>query len=98
MFDIGRHIYLFLLLLILRFEFTEKVLFRRGNFLLPHLLYTGHEDDYVIELANEVRKVLGVIEIENTKEIISQSSSYISVKSLGFPISWPLPESVVADS
>lgn len=62
------------------------------------MLYTGHEDDYVIELANEVRKVLGVMEIGNSKEIISQSPSYISMKPLGFPISWPLPESVVADS
>lgn len=60
----------------------------------------GHEDDYVIELANEVRKVLGTVGIGMPKEKkLLGPSSYIPLKPLSSPIKVrPLPEGVVMDS
>ncbi|KZT75676.1 cation transport regulator-like protein 2-like [Dorcoceras hygrometricum] len=46
---------------------------------------TGHEDEYVIELANEVRKVLGGLQKE---KLIGEShiSSPLKLKALPEPI------------
>ena len=59
----------------------------------------GHEDDYVIELANEVRKVLGVLGICIPKEKRLLGPSHIPLKSLVSPINLRrLPEAVAMDS
>lgn len=62
---------------------------------------TGHEDDMVIELANEVRKVLGIVRggggIPMEKRLIGPS--HIPLKSHIPPlILRPLPEALAMDS
>ncbi|KAK9279401.1 hypothetical protein L1049_013080 [Liquidambar formosana] len=53
----------------------------------------GHKDDYVIELANEVRKVLGVMGTGVTKEKKLVGPPHISVLQLR-----PHPEAIATDS
>lgn len=68
-------------------------------FLMEKALFEmGHEDDYIIELANEVRKVLGVLglEIPNEKRTLRPSTSS-SIKGLSSPLKLqPLPEVLAA--
>lgn len=60
---------------------------------------TGHEDDYVIELANEVRKVVLNLGLAMTKDKRLLGSSYMRLSSLVSPINLRmLPEVVAADS
>jgi hypothetical protein len=63
------------------------------------LLYTGHEDDYVIELANEVRKVLGVVNVvPSDKKLVGpaqlQHSPHAPIPTLQLH---PLPEPIALD-
>lgn len=48
--------------------------------------WTGHEDDMVIELANEVRKVLGTVGAASVKE----------KKLVGLPTMLPVPAHISA--
>ncbi|XP_051137204.1 gamma-glutamylcyclotransferase 2-1-like [Andrographis paniculata] len=51
-------------------------------FLLEKAMFDiGHEDDYVIELANEVRKVLGMTKGDSPKEKKLLGASYVPLKS-----------------
>lgn len=56
----------------------------------------SHEDDYIIELANEVRKVLGIAEsVPKEKKLLSPSQ--IPLKSHISPVKLhPLPEAIAA--
>ncbi|KAL3645842.1 Gamma-glutamylcyclotransferase 2-1 [Castilleja foliolosa] len=65
-------------------------------FLLEKAMFDiGHEDDYIIELANEVRKVLGVVEKENKLS----GPSDVSLKSSLSPIKLAkLTEAIAMDS
>lgn len=61
---------------------------------------TGHEEDYVIELANEVRKALGVENIvPNDKKLVGpaqlQHQPHVPISTL--PLN-PLPEPIALDS
>ncbi|XP_050220155.1 gamma-glutamylcyclotransferase 2-1 [Mercurialis annua] len=69
-------------------------------FLLEKALFDiGHEEDMVIELANEVRKVLGIVGNEISKETKLAGSSHFALKSLITPLQLrPFPEAVVLDS
>ncbi|KAK4486250.1 hypothetical protein RD792_008920 [Penstemon davidsonii] len=72
-------------------------------FLLEKALFDiGHEDDYVIELANEVRKVLGVVGgVLKDKKLSLSGPSYVpTLKSSSMsPIKLrPLPEAIAMDS
>ncbi|KAK6912392.1 Glutathione-specific gamma-glutamylcyclotransferase [Dillenia turbinata] len=59
----------------------------------------GYEDDLVIELANEVRKVLGVLGITIAKEKRVCSPSHVHVKSRISSLQLrPLPDAIVMDS
>ncbi|KAH6790950.1 ChaC-like family protein [Perilla frutescens var. frutescens] len=58
----------------------------------------GHEDEYVIGLANEVRKVLGIVSVV-VKEKKLSSPSLVPLKSSLSPIKLaPLPEAIAMDS
>lgn len=60
---------------------------------------SGHEDDMVIELANEVRKFLGVVGIEKPKERRLLGPSHMPLKSHMSPIKLlPLQGVVATDS
>lgn len=68
--------------------------------LTSELLWTGHEDDMVIELANEVRKVLGVGNVvPNDKKLVApaqiQHSPHAPISALQLH---PLPEPITLDS
>lgn len=69
-------------------------------FLLEKALFDiGHEDDYVIELANEVREALGVLASGIPKEKKLLGPTHIPLKSLVSPINLRrLPEAVALDS
>ncbi|KAK6927772.1 hypothetical protein RJ641_006363 [Dillenia turbinata] len=54
---------------------------------------TGYEDDFVIELANEVRKVLGILGIAIAKEKRVCCPSHVPGLQLH-----PLPDAIVMDS
>ncbi|KAG9133445.1 hypothetical protein Leryth_013257 [Lithospermum erythrorhizon] len=74
---------------------------REYLFLLEKAMFDiGHEDDYVIELANEVRKVLGINGIKTPKDKRLINPSHIPLKSTHrSPIRvHPLAEAVAADS
>nr|AFK48281.1 unknown [Medicago truncatula] len=60
----------------------------------------GHEDDLVIELANEVRKVLGVVNVVlNEKKLVGPTQlphqPHVPIPSLQLH---PLPEPIALDS
>lgn len=60
-------------------------------------VFTGHEDDMVIELANEVRKVLGIVGIGIPKEKLI-GPSFIPLKSHMSPLKLIRhPEAVATD-
>jgi Ni,Fe-hydrogenase III component G len=62
-------------------------------------LWTGHEDDMVIELANEVRKVLGIVGKGIPKERKLVGPSHIPLKSHIPTLKvHPLPEAIAMDS
>ncbi|GFQ03692.1 putative glutathione-specific gamma-glutamylcyclotransferase 2 [Phtheirospermum japonicum] len=65
-------------------------------FLLEKAMFDiGHEDDYIIELANEVRKILGVV--PNEKKLSGPSD--VSLKSSLSPLKLTkLPEAIAMDS
>lgn len=69
-------------------------------FLLEKAMFDiGHEDDLVIELANEVRKVLGIMGVGIPVEKKKSGSSRIPLKSHIQPLQLrPLPEVVAIDS
>ncbi|KAK3041541.1 hypothetical protein RJ639_002227 [Escallonia herrerae] len=69
-------------------------------FLLEKAMFDiGHEDDMVIELANEVRKVLGIVRVGIPKERRLIGPSHAPLKSLVSPFKlFPLPEAVAMDS
>ncbi|KAG9143588.1 hypothetical protein Leryth_020796 [Lithospermum erythrorhizon] len=70
-------------------------------FLLEKAMFViGHEDDYIIELANEVRKVLGIDGIKAPQEKRLTSPSHSPLKSAHIsPLSvHPLVEAVATDS
>ncbi|KAL2236155.1 UNVERIFIED_CONTAM: Gamma-glutamylcyclotransferase 2-1 [Sesamum indicum] len=67
-------------------------------FLLEKAMFDiGHEDDYVIELANEVRKVLGVVGGVRKEKKLSAPSD-VPLKSFLSPKLMPLPEAIAMDS
>ncbi|KAL0407896.1 UNVERIFIED_CONTAM: Gamma-glutamylcyclotransferase 2-2 [Sesamum radiatum] len=68
-----------------------------GEFLIYYNVRTGHEDDYVIELANEVRKVLGVIGGVPKEKKLSAPSD-VPLKSFSPLKLTPLPEAIAMDS
>ncbi|KAI8018613.1 Gamma-glutamylcyclotransferase 2-2 [Camellia lanceoleosa] len=79
-------------------DFYKQLLLGRGNnrdylFLLEKAMYDiGHEDDLVIELANEVRKVLGIVGVGIPVEKKKSGSSRIPLKSHIQPLQLrPLP-------
>nr|GMD08533.1 gamma-glutamylcyclotransferase 2-1-like [Ipomoea batatas] len=69
---------------------------REYIFKMEKALYDiGHEDDYIIELANEVRKALGIAGSGSPKEKKLLSSTHIPLKSHLSPVKvCPLPEAV----
>ncbi|KAK2982882.1 hypothetical protein RJ640_003538, partial [Escallonia rubra] len=69
-------------------------------FLLEKAMFDmGHEDDMVIELANEVRKVLGIVRVGIPKERRMIGPSHVPLKSPVSPFKLiPLPEAVAMDS
>ncbi|KAK4401084.1 Gamma-glutamylcyclotransferase 2-2 [Sesamum angolense] len=67
-------------------------------FLLEKAMFDiGHEDDYVIELANEVRKVLGVVGGVPKEKKLSAPSD-VPLKSFSPLKLTPLPEAIAMDS
>ncbi|KAL0393846.1 UNVERIFIED_CONTAM: Gamma-glutamylcyclotransferase 2-1 [Sesamum latifolium] len=72
---------------------------REYLFLLEKALFNiGHEDDYVIELANEVRKVLGIVGGVRAEMNLS-SPTNASLKSSLSPLKLsPLPGAIALDS
>lgn len=67
---------------------------------LNELLYieTGHEDDYVIELANEVRKVLGIVGGVRKEKKLS-GPTHVPLKSSLSPLKLrALPDAIAMDS
>ncbi|KAK6116954.1 hypothetical protein DH2020_049329 [Rehmannia glutinosa] len=72
---------------------------REYLFLLEKAMFDiGHEDDYVIELANEVRKVLGIVGVVPKEKKMSGPSD-VSLKSSLSPLKLTtLPEAIAMDS
>ncbi|CAK9146879.1 unnamed protein product [Ilex paraguariensis] len=68
-------------------------------FLLEKAMFDiGHEDDYVIKLANEVRKVLGIVVVGTPKEKRLVGPSHIILQTHIPPLHLrPLPEAVAMD-
>lgn len=73
-----------------QFGFEIEILVRVVNGLLH--LNTGHEDDYIIEIANEVRKVLASITGLLKENIVPLKSSLSPLKMKA------LPEAIAMDS
>ena len=63
----------------------------------PYATWTGHEDDYVIELANEVRKVLDVVK-SATKEKNLVAAPHVVKDHIPSLQLLPRQETVVLDS
>lgn len=59
------------------------------------MCFKGHEEDYVIELANEVRKVLGIVGVVAKEKKLSPGPLKSSLSPLKLA---PLPEAIAMDS